>query len=365
MKKSILFLRPNFKTLNNAPAVNAPRRIKVLKKLGYSVLDYRYQGEDLLTEFKNLRKASKKASILYIRIDGSGLLDKFTLLKLFNPTLRVVWEVHGINEEELEYSNSAKTKLKVIKNNVKRFLLSYLVDVHIFVSEGLRNCCTKKIHSKKSIVIPNFIDEDEILKYKNQHDEVFPAISYLNNKSFFKVFWGGDPAFKWQAVDLIEKVARQIYLIDKKVLFIIVGSTAWHNFAWEKNILKLESVSRDVYLKLVRETDICLALYNEPKNFSFYFSPLKILDYMSLGKATIVSKFETTEILIENGENGILVNNSVKEIAKAILSLKKAPTFTKRIGENAAVTIRDKHSLELALPKYKKAMSMLEENFGI
>lgn len=362
-KKSILFLRPNFKALNNAPSVNAPRRIKSLKKIGYRVIDYRYRGSGYLNEFRNLLRISKITDVLYIRIDGSGLLDKFTLLKLFNLKLYVIWEVHGINEEELEYFNSTRTKIKVIKNNVKRFLLSYLVDVHIFISRELRNCCKKKFRCKKSIVIPNFVDENEINKYKNLDNRDFPSISYLNNKKFFKIFWGGDPTFKWQAIDVIEKVARQIYRTDKNIIFIIAGSTAWHNITWEKNLLKIESVSRDAYLRLAKQADICLALYNKPNNFPFYFSPLKILDYMSLGKATIVSKFPTTEALIKNGKDGVLVNNSPTEVTEAILGLRRNRSLIKKIGGNAAATMLNEHSLKLSLLKYRKAMSMLGNDF--
>jgi len=71
------------------------------------------------------------------------------------------------------------------------------------------------------------------------------------------------------------------------------------------------------------------------KKLGFYFSPLKLFEYMSMGKPVIVSDAGNLIKLVKNGVNGyrIKVNDSEDLVGK-ILKLYKNKKELQKIGKN-------------------------------
>lgn len=292
-----------------------------------------------------------------IRVDGSGIADKFTFLKLLSPRLPVIWELHGFPQESSAHRPSLMQQLTHFKYYLKRRVLSYFVDTVICVSHELESYAKTQMHVRHSVVIPNFIVPSEYRLSKDRHDTALETLS-----SHFLVCWGGSADLHWQALDLIEQTAVRVHKIDPSILFVVVGSNAWRTPKWHSNILYLSRIPRKNLLQLIKRADICLALYHAPKNVPFYFAPLKILDYMTLHKCIIATDQPSIRRLITNDVNGLLTNNNPADITKKILLLKKHPQYAKKMGNQAHQTAMNRFSIKQATNLYAAALNGITPN---
>lgn len=105
----------------------------------------------------------------------------------------------------------------------------------------------------------------------------------------------------------------------------------------------VRAVPHDEVPCYVRAMDIALAPYPFIKDF--YFSPLKILEYMSAGRATVASNIGQISELLVNRETGILVPpGDTKALTDAIMMLKEDDQLRVSLGVQAAKEVREKHS---------------------
>jgi glycosyltransferase involved in cell wall biosynthesis len=364
VKKHIVFITQPYQATDNACAVSTSSRKAVLEELGFKVTLYHFSYHNFFRDFFNLLKLLKNKDILYIRLDGSCALEKFTLLKLTKPKIKLIWEIYAKSDEHLTSEDKHKIQLGVLKNKLKRLLLARFVDVSISISEQIKEYSLRKLNIKNSFLLPVFVQTDLIKKVKKIEElKQNTLISFCNNKNYYKIFWGGGAQYKWQAIDLIEKVAKKIYLIDKSIIFIIVGSNRWHHFSFFNNILFIETLPHFMFLSMANNSDICLALYHYDKiRTPYYFCSSKLLEYMSLGKAVIVSEAGPIKgsrqlvldrhIVVDNF-NGFITDNSVKDIVNKILYLKSYKKFANKIGFNAKKTILEERSSIQAKKQYK------------
>lgn len=282
-----------------------------------------------------------------IRIDGSGILDKFTLLKLIIPRIALYWELHGFPEENYTETIGVFGRLSQFKSYLRRRLLSYRVDMVISISQELAAYAKTRIHVNQSVVIPNFVLPSEYHIPPRKHDTALDTLSKR-----FLVYWGGGAELPWQALDVIELVAKKTYAKDPSILFVIAGSDAWHSLTWRTNIILTSRLLRLDFLRLIEHANVCLALYHAPKQTPFYFSPLKILDYMALSKPVIATNQTSIRHLITHGINGLLTDNAPADITAKILLLKQSAAYAKQLGDHAKQTIMKHYTLKQAQQHY-------------
>jgi glycosyltransferase involved in cell wall biosynthesis len=104
--------------------------------------------------------------------------------------------------------------------------------------------------------------------------------------------------------------------------------------------------------KYLAAADIAVAPYDSRKNpytkrLGFFFSPIKLLEYMAAGKPIITTREEGIMTMIEDRKTGLLVDpGKPDEIATAITLLWKNPQLLKSLGLNARKTAVEKHSWE-------------------
>ncbi|MBW7959095.1 MAG: glycosyltransferase family 4 protein [Candidatus Promineofilum sp.] len=83
------------------------------------------------------------------------------------------------------------------------------------------------------------------------------------------------------------------------------------------------------------EYDVALAYVPELPADWRYHPTLKVLEYRALGMPIIASDFEPNRELVEQEINGLLVPNSVEDIAQAMLRFIQDPVFLARCRVNA------------------------------
>ncbi len=93
----------------------------------------------------------------------------------------------------------------------------------------------------------------------------------------------------------------------------------------------------------VRAMDVALAPY--PPLERFYFSPLKVLEYMAAGRPVVASAIGQVAELIRDGETGLLVPpGDVSALTAAVRRLASDRDLRLRLGALAAREIRQRHT---------------------
>ena len=89
--------------------------------------------------------------------------------------------------------------------------------------------------------------------------------------------------------------------------------------------------------------DAAVAPYPEQKNF--YFSPLKVYEYMAAGLPVVASRVGQVEELIAGGENRLLVSpGDPASLAVALHWLRRDPRLRSQLGEAARETVFQHHT---------------------
>jgi len=342
IRKKILYITTAYASHPDlATKINSQRRVRLIKSLGYRVTARSVRHFIRIRDLWQLRRLAFTYEIIMLRVDGSQLVDTLSLLKLINPSVKIVWEVHGFPEETLV---STSLSLQLIYWRLRRLFFSLFTNAVIFVSAELQDYARRRIWCAKQTVIPNFADIGEFQKiplYKNG--------LHLTHK--FVVFWGGTGRYTWQAIDLIEKAAH-ILINNTSIQFLVITDTSWLKIRQTSNLVVESPPSRVKYLSLLKNAGVCLALYHKPPTVPFYFSPLKILDYMMAGKPTIASRFPSISQYISHNHNGILVENNPMEIVRQIKKLLTHPQYRNQLGKNAHSDAVNRFSNTVIQKKY-------------
>ena len=338
-------------------SVHAYQVAHQLTKRGHSLhaMYYEHRAPNLnVYRQRHIFKFIKNIDVLYIRIHVYYNFENFTLLKALKFfTLPVIWEINAPLEELL---TRGKTKEEVKHLNFKRTMLANFVDAGICVSKKMREYALRDLKIKNSYFIPNGSDK-ELFAPQKQDERI-----YKDKKGYFKIIWSGSSNYPWQGVDIIFQVAKNIYPIDKKIVFILI--TNEKNLHYHKtnpeNIILIDEKSYFDLPPYIASADAGLCLYNRLNlNGQFYFSPLKLFDYMASGLPVIATDAGQIQEVIQDGQNGILVNNDINAIIEKILFLKNNPHEAHQMGTQARKAIEDYYNWERVGKETEKIMMEL------
>jgi glycosyltransferase involved in cell wall biosynthesis len=99
--------------------------------------------------------------------------------------------------------------------------------------------------------------------------------------------------------------------------------------------------------RLLAGMDAAVAPYPRPERF--YFSPLKVYEYMAAGLAVVASRVGQLEELIRHRDNGLLCPpGDGLALAGALEELRDDPGLRRRLGEAARATVRRRYTWEEA-----------------
>ena len=94
---------------------------------------------------------------------------------------------------------------------------------------------------------------------------------------------------------------------------------------------------------LVTSADVAVAPY--PDASRFYFSPLKVYEYMAAGRAVVASRVGQLETVIRHDVNGLLCPpGDAAALAAALERLRCEPALRARLGRAARATVLRKHT---------------------
>lgn len=274
------------------------------------------------------KKYADNIDVFYIRIHGNHLNDELTLLRKHNSKAPCIWEINSPLEEQLTKGVSPEALQSHIRRRIE---LAKLVDCAICVSVEMESYARTILGIKRTYVLPNGSDP-ELFKSS-------PPGSPLYD-DFFRVLWSGSPKYCWQGHKIVEKVAAQIMEVDKSIKFILtlegeanantdyIGRVSYHDMA-----------------DIISTADVCLCLYEQIDYYKeFYFSPLKLYDYMAVGKPVIGSDVGQIKYVIDKYGCGLLTTNEIDDIVAKIIYLKNHKGIANEIGTKGRDAILRTHN---------------------
>ena len=297
-----------------------------------------FNGESLLSRYftsieqtKEITAILEKKNIkldniefIYTRFALTSFVSYFLSMNIYKP---LVIEYNGSESWISKFWNLQNINYS-IENKLENILLefSFLISV---VSKPLIKELNKRIKNKNICLIPNGVSFNEIKKIK---------INKLIRK---KLNWQNDTILcfsgsfgPWHGTETLAKAYKYIKQTNPncniKLIFIGAGPKIFSC----KKILKNFS-NKDVYfhgkchyeenISLLKDCDILISPQIDNIDGSTFFgSPTKIFEYMSLRKIVVVSDVgDIPDYVKKNIDGFIFKNNNFKELASIILEIHK------------------------------------------
>ncbi len=154
----------------------------------------------------------------------------------------------------------------------------------------------------------------------------------------------------WHGLDLLLAAFKKIYRKHTNVRLLIVGDGPIREDI-EKQIEENRLNGKVIITGRVKHDDIAryISLFDiavSPKA-TFYASPMKILEYMALGKAVVAPNTENIQDIVEDGKSGVLFESGmVDALEDSLLKLIADRNLQKGLGAKARNCIFSKFTWE-------------------
>ncbi|MCK4296789.1 MAG: glycosyltransferase [Candidatus Marinimicrobia bacterium] len=270
-------------------------------------------------DFSNNRRRADEIDVFYIRIHGSNWNDELTKYRLLNVQAPCIWEINAPLEE---MRKRGITEKKLNKLNKRRRELAQMVNAAICVSQEMEEYAKKYLGFKKTYFIPNGSNIERFCPGYHE-DELFDS-------SKFNVIWCGSAEYSWSGLSIVEQVADKLDKYNEEIQLIIAedGEST-------KTIKYIGKISYMNIPRYLASADAGLCIYKDIDFYDkFFFSPLKLFDYMASGLPVIGSNLGQIKNVITENSNGLLTDTSVEDIIEKILVLKMNKSLARKMGEN-------------------------------
>jgi glycosyltransferase involved in cell wall biosynthesis len=159
----------------------------------------------------------------------------------------------------------------------------------------------------------------------------------------------------WHGLPILVDAFAELYAENPRMRMIVVGDGPWGAQLEERVSARgLTAVTRltgavapQEIPALLAAMDAAVAPYSARPDF--YFSPLKVLEYMAAGLPVVASRIGQIEELIADGETGLLCEpDNPRSLADRLRLLRGSPTLRMTLGAAArAAVVKDHTWLEV------------------
>jgi glycosyltransferase involved in cell wall biosynthesis len=146
----------------------------------------------------------------------------------------------------------------------------------------------------------------------------------------------------WHGIEILLQSFAEIHAHDAKSRLAIVGGgperTTIEGFVaehgLEQSVFLTGPISHEHIPGILGGMDVLVAPY--PAMDSFYFSPLKLFEYMAAGKPIVASAIGQIHEIIQDGVSGLLIPpGDANALAEQVLRLRHDPSLCDRLGGEA------------------------------
>ena len=234
-------------------------------------------------------------------------------------------------------------------------------DAVFVVSQTLRaHALELGIASEKIQVVPNGVDSRRF--YPGGRDEHLREKLGLKGAKVIGFVGGLRP---WHGVEslpgLLQTLAREFD--DLKLVFVGSGPLETDlkvKFAEKKlsdRVVFLGAVAHDNVAPIMRLFDVALAPYPEHAH-SFYFSPLKLFEYLACGVPTVAADIGQIREVVRHGETGWLYKpGDLTALADGCRTLLRDATLRETLGKTGAQMIHEHYTWDHNVRRIEEFMA--------
>jgi glycosyltransferase involved in cell wall biosynthesis len=212
--------------------------------------------------------------------------------------------------------------------------------VIIAVSRELRETLRADgVKGKKIQVVPNGVDTRLFAPEGPSHRNGFGDKTVIGFVGSLKA---------WHGIDVLAEAFARL-ADDRRFHLLIVGDGPMAPTiealaeARPETVTFIRGVPHGEVPAYIRAMDVAVAPY--PTLDQFYFSPLKVLEYMAAGRPVVASRIGQLDQLIRDGETGILVPpGDASALVEAIGRLADDGELSRGIGARAAAETQRDHT---------------------
>ncbi len=283
---------------------------------------------------------------------------------IFNFSIAIVCKILKI-PFILEINSPMVYEKKVFRRSVidmiligwflERLMIHFAATVYVVSNQLKQYYIERNIDSEKLHVIFNGVDETKIspsvsskkvrMKYNLQGKKVLGFVGSFHY---------------WHGIEQLQSLLMDILFNYDQTMFLLVGDGPlkqnMEDFIKEHRITDRVVLPGYVTYNDIPEylsaMDIVLAPY--PRHRIFYFSPIKLFEYMAAGKSVVASSIGQIKEIIEDGVNGMLFQaGNYKEMLEKSTLLLKNNSLRERIGKAARMTIEKNYTWKHTAEKLK------------
>ena len=214
-----------------------------------------------------------------------------------------------------------------------------LVAVSAGVAEWIRSLTP---HPQRVHVVPNGVDPSRFPPRSPDDDPRAPfTIGFVGTLK------------AWHGVPLLLEVLERLLRRDPEGYRLLVVGDGPQRSTLEERVLE-RGLNRCVTFAgavppqqvpaLLATMDVAVAPYPEPGVEGFYFSPLKIFEYLAAGVPTVASRLGQIEEVVTHGVHGLLVTpGDVGALAEAIQRLRADASLRRTLSREGRRRILEEH----------------------
>lgn len=249
-------------------------------------------------------------------------------------------------------------RIPVIPRLIERWVLRQ-ADFVIMQSKELQRYFTDMhgLDAEKTAVVCNGAD---IEKFQPQIRDEFLAARYGLGDGAVLGFVGSMSV--WHGIDNLLRIIATIVRKYPNCRFLLVGSGGGQDGQVDRylqerglsdHVILTGYVPHEKIPAFVQLMDVVLAPY--PNLPFFYYSPVKVFEYMAAGKAVVTTRIGQLARIIRDGWDGVLCPpGDFDALISAISGLLEDSGIAAAMGENARATIAQKHTWIHKAQAYEK-----------
>ncbi len=262
-------------------------------------------------------------------VAGGAVAGRFGLPHLLEVNSPLAWEGRTYRRQALEEAAEGLERA-ALKN----------ASLVVAVSEELRRTLVEVtgLPHRRITVVPNGVDVGLFRPGR-------PAFEGLRGRFVLGFVGSLKP---WHGIQVLIEAFRHL-APDPRFHLLVVGDGPERAVVeelereWPGRVTRPGAVSQREVAWYVGAMDVALAPY--PPLERFYYSPLKVLEYMAAGRAVVCSRIGQLSRLLRHGETGLLVPpGDPMALAAAVRALAADDDLRRTLGRAAAREARERHS---------------------
>ena len=289
--------------------------------------------------------------------DSLDLITGFLLKKLGFRWVADIWDDPGLSVETSRGYRGLRSKGRFLYHSLMFF----------FAKRCLKYADLVIVAMLPNVLKPYNINADKILPVTNGVDlDITKPLPAVRQKDRFTITYVGHLK-KIRGMDTILSAAKYLKQEIQDFSVSLVGYMENEDKEWlieairrkdlEDNVELVGEVSHEEALRRIASSDVCLSPFPSKRELDYIY-PIKIFEYMAMGKAVISTDLPGVSRIIQHGVNGLLVEpDNPKELAKAILQIYSNSALKEILGRNALEDVRQydwtniNHQVEQAISK--------------